>query len=383
MAAFTLEDRLEIRNDLIAGKVPKRMPIYVNFQLDAAVGLAGVDPVKVHYEPELMEKAYAKLCDTFFADAMPVVNMRFAPAYQALGSTNWVMGSTGSMQHPEVASMQPEEYEAYTANPYEYMMETLMPRLCSALDTDPVNRSINLAKGYAAYNRAVAEQGAVIGKLVQKHGYGPGIITGTMWTAPFDFVADQLRGFKGITMDIRRCPSKVKAAVEASVPLLMKQATLARNKPGCYTFIPLHLAPFINMKQFEELFWPTFQKMIWDLHEMGIYCCLFAEEDWTRFADHLAGLPKSSIILCEYGDPVVFKEKVAKDRPVGGFFDPTMTLVKSKEDCLDEVKRLCDILGPGGNAYFRWNKGIIDIKSINVDKLQAVLEWVRDNTDYR
>ena len=377
------EERIEIRNDLIAGKVPKRMPIYVNFQLDAAVGLSGIDLVKAHYDPALMEQAYDKLCDTFYADSLPVVNMRYPSSYQALGSTNWVMGSSGSMQHPEVNSMEPEEYDAYTADPYGFMMETLMPRLCSALDTDPVNRSINLAKGYAAFNKAVADQGAVIGKLLKKHSYGPGIITGTMWTAPFDFVADQLRGFKGITMDVRRCPDKVEAAVNASVPILMKQATLARNKPGCYTFIPLHLAPYINTKQFERLFWPSLYKMVWDLHEIGIYCCLFAEEDWSRYADHLATLPKSSIIIFEYGDPAMFKEKVGKDRPIGGFFDPTMTLTKSKEDCLDAVKRLCDTLGPGGNAYFRFNKGVIDIKSINVGKLQACLEWVRDNTDYR
>ena len=381
----TYEERLEIRADLLSGKVPKRVPIYVNFQMDAACELAGVDLIKAHYDPALMEKAYIKLCDTFFADSMPVANMRFAPAYQALGSKNWVMSSKGNMQHPEIEPMQAEEYDDYTKDPYGYMMTAILPRICSALDTDdPVANAITLTKAYKHYNKASAEQGAVIGKLVQKHGYTPGMNTGNLLAAPFDFIADQLRGFKAITMDLRRCPDKVEAAVNATLPLMMKQATLpTRVKSGSIDFIPLHLAPFINMKQFEKFYWPSLFKMVCDLDKLGIACLLFAEDDWTRYAEHLAQLPESSIMQFEYGDPAEMKAKVGKNHVICGFFDPTITLTKSKEECLDITKRLCDTCGPGGRFSFRFNKGVISMKSVDVPKLQACLEWVRDNTDYR
>jgi hypothetical protein len=380
----TFEERMELRTDLLSGKVPKRIPIYVNFQLDAACELAGVDLFKAHYDPALMDQVYSKLCDTFFADSMPVSNLRFAPAYQALGSKNWVMGSKGNMQHPEIEPMQVEEYDAYIEDPYGFMMTTILPRICGVLDTDdPTLKAVNLAKAYQQYNKCVAEQGAVIGKLVKKHGYGPGLITGTLLAAPFDFIADQLRGFKAITMDLRRCPDKVGAAVEATLPLMMKQATLQRVKPGSSCFIPLHLAPYINMKFFEKYYWPTLYKMVWDLDKMGIACLLFAEEDFTRYADHLAQLPESSVFIFEYGDPAEIKEKVGKNHVISGFFDPTITLTRSKEDCLDAVKRLCDTCGPGGRFAFRFDKGVISMTSVDVSKLQACLEWVRDNTDYR
>lgn len=380
----TFEERMEIRTDLLSGKVPKRVPIYVNFQLDAACELAGIDLIRAHYDPELMEKAYSKLCDTFFADSLPVLNLRFAPAYQALGSKNWVMGSKGSMQHPEIEPMRADEYDDYTKDPYGYMMTEILPRICAALDTDPAGKAIALAKAYQQYNRAAASQGAIIGKLVQKHQYGPGLITGNLLAAPFDFIADQLRGFKAITMDLRRCPDKVEAAVNATLPLMMKQATLSKVKPGSsINFIPLHLAPYINMNQFEKYYWPTLYKMVCDLDKMGIPCLLFAEENWTRFADHLAQLPESSIIIFEYGDPAEMKEKVGKNHVICGFFDPTVTLTKSKEECLDYVKRLCDTCGPGGRFCFRFDKGVISIKGVNVSRLAACLEWVRDNTDYR
>jgi hypothetical protein len=112
-----------------------------------------------------------------------------------------------------------------------------------------------------------------------------------MVEAPFDFLADQLRGFKAITMDIRRCPDKVKAAVEVITPLLIKMAIPPVIRPGLITFIPLHLAPFINMKAFEELYWPTFEKTIVELDKAGIACSLFVEQDWTRYCEYLERLP--------------------------------------------------------------------------------------------
>ena len=40
--------------------------------------------------------------------------------------------------------------------------------------------------------------------------------------APFDFIADLLRSFTGMMMDIRRVPDKVEAACEAILPLMVK-----------------------------------------------------------------------------------------------------------------------------------------------------------------
>ena len=379
----TFEERMELRTDLLSGKVPKRMPVYVNFSMEAACEFAGLDVVRAHYEPEVMEKAYDTLCGAVFSDSLPVGNLRHAASYQILGAKNWVMASNGSMQHPEIESMYADEYDEYIKDPYGFLMNVLFPRICTSLDTDPANRAVVMAKAYAAYNQALANQGAIIGKLFKKYGYAPGIMSGNLIQAPFDFVSDQLRGFKGINMDLRRCPDKVEAAVNATLPLMMKQATLSRVKPGSIDFIPLHLAPYMNMEQFEKYYWPTLYKMVCDLDKLGIACHLFAEEDFTRFSSHLSDLPESSIIMFEYGDAKHLKETVGKKHLIGGFFDPTITLTRSKEDCLDEVKRLCDILGPGGRACFRFDKGVMSTKSIDMSKLQACLEWVRDNTDYR
>ena len=84
----------------------------------------------------------------------------------------------------------------------------------------------------------------------------------------------------------------------------------------------------------------------------------------------------------EYGNPKVFTETVGKDHIIGGFFDPTISLVRSKEACIDEAKRLLDITMKSGKYYFCFDKSVMDIKSIDVGKIQAVLEWVTENAKY-
>jgi hypothetical protein len=239
-----------------------------------------------------------------------------------------------------------------------------------------------LARAYGAYKNITGAQAVVYGKMTAKYGYAPGFITNQPIEAPFDFLADQLRGFKAITMDIRRIPDKVKAACEAITPMMVRLATPPVLRPGMITFIPLHLAPFINMKQFETLYWPTFEQTIVELDKKGIACNLFVEQDWTRYCEFLERLPKSTCMFMEAGDPKRFTETVGKDHVFGGFYDPTITLARSKEECIDEAKKLLDTCMKSDHFYFTFDKSVIDMKSVDVPKLQAVLEWLSVHGKY-
>ena len=378
----TFEERNQIKTDLLEGKIPKRVLISASFTLEAACGYAGIDLSKAHFDLALAEKAYESICNGFYSDTLPGMALRYPASYQILGAKNWVMGSNGVVQHPEIVSMEADEYDEYIANPYDTIVEKFLPRVCTELDTDPVTRSQVLAKAYLSYKKSVNGSVGIMQKLAGKYGLVPGFIKGELIEAPFDFVADQLRGFKEINFDLRRRPDKVKAAVEATLPLMMKRSVTRIIPPGKTNFIPLHLAPYIKMKDFEEYFWPTLEKLVVDLDKLGIACALFAEENWTRFAEYLARLPKSSIIWFEAGDPKLLKEVVGKDHLICGFYDPTITLSRSKEECIDEAKRLVDICAPGGKYYFAFDKSVMDIKSVDVPKLQAVLDWLSLNTNY-
>jgi hypothetical protein len=373
---------MQIRADSLAGKVPKRPYVAPMFALEAACGYAGVDLAQAHYNMELTEKAFDAVCRDFYSDALPILNLRYPASYQILGAKNWVLGSNGVVQHPEIVTMEAEDYDDYIARPYDTIVERFLPRVCTELDTDPVTKSKVLAKAYNSYRKYSDATMGIYMRLSEKYGLGPGFVTGQLIEAPFDFVADQLRGFKEINMDLRRRPDKVKAACEATLPLMLRRGITSEITPGQVNFIPLHLAPFIKPTDFEKYFWPTLEELIVEHDKVGIAMYLFCEEDWTRYSEYLESLPKSTIFWFEYGDYKKLKETAGKKHLMGGFFDPTMTLARSKEECIDAVKRMVDVCAPGGNFYFGFNKGVMDIKSVDVSKLQAVLEWFAVNTDY-
>jgi len=376
------KERMEVRNDLLSGKRPKRVFVNAFFTLESACGYAGIDLMKAHFNKELELHAFDKISADFYSDVLPTLNFRFASTYQLLGAKNWILGSDGTIQHPEIETMHVEDYDDFIKAPYKTIIEKFLPRVCTTLNKDPYTNGINFAVAYGDYQRNKNALGATYGAMIGKYGYAPGFITNQMIEAPFDFLADQLRGFKAINMDVRRCPDKVKAAVEAITPLMIKLAIPPVMSPGLISFIPLHLGPFINSKAFKELYWPSLEKVIVELDKIGIGCCLFVEQDWTRYCDVLATLPKSTVLWMEAGDPKRFTETVGKNHVFGGFFDPTITLSKTKEQCIDEAKKLLDICTKSDHFYFTFDRGIIDIKSVNVPKLQAVLEWVGNKGTY-
>ena len=372
-------EREGIRSDLFAGKRPKRVPVFASFTLEAACGLAGISLLDAHYDLELALKAHEKVCETFYSDCMPSGNLRYPPVYQLLGAKNWILASNGVVQHPEIETMYLEDYDGFIEKPHETIMEKFLPRVCSALDTDPINRGVVFAKAYQEWVHQVGAYFGQVGALSQKYGYSAGTITAPMTEAPFDFMADQLRGFKAILMDCRRVPDKVEAACRAVLPFMLKLAVPLQPYPGMQGFIPLHLAPYMNPQQFERLWWPTFEELVVEMDKQGVGATIFAENDWTRYLDFLTRLPKSTLAWIEDGDMRKYTETFGRDHIFGGFFDPTITLTRTKEECIDAVKEMCDICMESDHFYFTFNRGVMDINSVDIGKLQAVLEWLRDN----
>lgn len=376
------EEKLKLREDLLAGRVPKRVFMQLTFSLEAACGFAGVDLMKAHFDPEAKRKAYRSICETFYSDAYPIENVRWPEVYAPLGAKNWIMSSTGTMQHPEVESLMEDEYDEYIGDAFGTIVKKVLPRLYPKLDPANAGAGFALAK---AYRRQLTTAGEEVGfqmQVSEEFGYAPGFFCGLLCEAPFDFLSDQLRGFKNITIDVRRQPDKVEKAAEATLPLMIRQAIPRKPVPGFTVFIPLHLAPYMRPADFDRFYWPTFNALVRAISEAGMSSFLFAEQDWTRYAEYLADFPENQIIKFEDGDVKKIKEVVGAKQVIGGFFDPTITLTRSREECLDEVKRLLDICMPGGRFFFAFNRHIIDIKSVDTGKLLAVLDYVREKAVY-
>lgn len=381
------QERTKMYEDLfINNKIPTRVPVNITLPFEPIVQYGGLDMRTAQWNPALAEDAADKICQAVFSDSCPFSgSLRFPSYYQALESQSFVMSSNGFIQHPEVVGLLPEEYDYLIEKPFDCLLERVLPRQYKALKIDePFAMAINFAKSLLCYQNDMAQTGAIMTKMKEKYGYYAGADrrAGGFTQAPFDFLADQLRGFKGISMDVRRMPEKIAEACEALYPIVFKKGMPADVNDSGTVFLPLHMPTFMREKDFAKLWWPSFKRMIDEYASLGVHCQLFCEDNWMRYLDYLYELPANTRLMFEYGDAKVIKEKLGKKHIITGLFPVTMLKTHTKEECLDKAKEMLDLLAPGGKYLFNLDKNPLTINDIKLENLSAVTEYIRDHGVY-
>ena len=380
MSLTKADERYQIFRDLYRGNVPTRVPVNNPLALDAIVEYAGSSVAEIYWDISKAESVFDKACTDFPADSAPGGTRRYPSFYQLLGSKPFIMGSTGTMQHPDISGMEVEDYDDFIVCPYDCIIEKILPRLYTELDRDINTRALALAKALNAWQAEMAVVGTLGAKIKQKYGFPS--IAGSATTAPFDFVADFFRGFTGISKDVRRFPEKVAEACEAVTPILVKKGKLLVPSEMGSTVIPLHMGPYLRTSDFEKYYFPTLKKQVEMLSDMGINVQLFVESNYDRFLDYLQDLPEKTILRFEEGDPRTIKDKLGKKFILAGLYPLSLLIAGSKTECIDKAKELMDIMAPGGGYIFDFDKGALNMVGNIAENLRAVLEYVSDNGKY-
>ncbi|MCR3921136.1 MAG: uroporphyrinogen decarboxylase, partial [Firmicutes bacterium] len=223
------QERIENFHDVADNKIPKRVPINATIGFEATMQYLGYDLMKMQWDRGLVEEEKVdQICQMAYSDVAPfsLTSLRFPTLYQFLESQSFVMASSGVMQHPEKVGMLPEDYDSLIENPWDCILERVIPRHFKAFNvTDPINMALNFAKGLQGYYNDPREAAAVTATLKERYGYYPGPPPGSggFTAMPFDFLADQLRSFSGISIDVKRMPEKVFEACEALYPIVFKR----------------------------------------------------------------------------------------------------------------------------------------------------------------
>lgn len=380
------EERTQNLHDVYDNKIPKRVPINISLGLDIVAEYAGIDRRVALWDQSVLEPAAEELCERIPSDACVYGGKIHMPGhYQTLGSQNCVMAENGFMQHPNTVGMLAEEYDDFIKNPFDCIVEKVLPRNYSGLDfiNNPARSMFSIAQTMMSDNFNFGLAGGMRMRLSQKYGYPmaePG--TGTGCYAPMDILTDNLRSFSGILGDIRRHREKVKQAVEAVFPLNYKVGKPAKISNYGGPFFPLHMPTFMRENDFKDLWWPTFYRQVTDYASLGIHSGLFCEHDWMRYLDYVQDLPTDTRLQFEYGDAKTIKDKLGNKFILTGLF-PLSTLTNfTKQECIDKTKEFIDIMAPGGKFIFGFEKSALVLADINIDNLIAVCETVRDYAVY-
>lgn len=202
----------------------------------------------------------------------------------------------------DAAWMRPEEYDALIEDPTGYLFNVWLPRVSTEVtapgEPGSFRNNMSFLKGGMAMLDYFNAMGQQAGLLRQQSGT-VSALAGIL-KAPFDIIADKLRGYRGLCMDMFRQPDKVIQACDALVPHLtavaLSGADPEKNVPiGLW----MHRAcvPFVSPEQFERFYWPSLRAVIEQLWAHGHQTLFYAEGDWTPHLERIAELPEGSIIF--------------------------------------------------------------------------------------
>jgi len=380
-------ERLEIMDDVNNGRVPKRVPILCSCSTWAYY-YKGYKPMDGIMNEEVALEVSRAIYADFYWDVTEIdpIILHHPDVYELLGGGTFTFNQDGMPQTKPgaVKVMEADEYPELIADPYKYLLEKVLPRRYKLFsqELDFETKYESLLK-YFSFQKEIGRKKMLHDQMAQQEFGMPNAVQG-MLIAPVDYILDSLRDFHGIMQDIKRRPELVREAGMALIDYSLASVANIEPEKGKTVLIPMHLPTFISPRDFEKVYWPSYQALINDLVEKGFTVKCAFERKYEHLFDYLQELPQNKIVAVVEDDDIrLFKEKLGDRMAIQGGM-PTQTLYYgTKEECLDLAKGLIDDLAPGGGYIFSTNRAMIAVTDGNPENLQAVNEFVREYAVYK
>jgi uroporphyrinogen-III decarboxylase len=281
----------------------------------------------------------------------------------------------------ENAFMRADEYDALIDDPTAFLYNVWLPRASTEVSKigQPATYRNNLSfvKGAMAMLSYFYAFGPQIARMRSECGVASAIAG--IFKAPFDILADKLRGYVGLTLDMHTQPEKVLKACEALMPHLC-HVGLTTADPS--NLVPIGFwmhrgcVPFINPKQFDSHYWPTLKPVIEEFWKNGHQTLFYAEGRWKHHLQSFRELPDRSIVFHCDQDDIFEVHRALHDKFAISGGVPNVLLSFGKPD---EVRAFCqkviqDVAKDGG---YIMDAGAIMQDDTSVENLRVMTETAR------
>ena len=284
----------------------------------------------------------------------------------------------------EGAFMKADEYDEFIADPTGFLANVLMPRVSDSLSAvgEATTYRNNLAwlKGGMAMLHYFTKFGEQVARLKAESGTVHAI-AGCL-KMPFDILADKLRGYRLLCVDVHRRPEKVKAACEALRPHMMFNA-LAGADPTKQVPISVWLhrgcAPVFSLKAFEEFYWPSARRIVEDIYDNGSghQILFYAEGDWNANLSFVQQLPDKSIIYhVDRADIFEVHEAVGGKFCLSGGVPNDLLAYGTPDEVRAHCKRVIE--GVAGNGGYIMDAGAIMQDDAKTENVRAMTDAARE-----
>lgn len=279
-------------------------------------------------------------------------NRMYGPFQDAVGCNNYRLPGRDLppntwFQFVERENMTPDEYGLLAEAPTKFMMERFLPRILSDLAEPGSMRSqVALLKAGMAFMQMAGVMRNRAVRLQEDCGM-PQPMAG-FFLAPFDVIADALRGLNGVVFDMFRRPDELRAACDALVDEMVNLAlAMADPLKRWPIFVPTHKPMFLSPAQFDEFYWPSFKRVLTTLIDAGYKIRCYLEGDWGKHWHHMLELPKGSV-LCDVdtqGDIFRALDELGHHHCVAGGVPESTLILGTPKETRAQVKRLCEAAG--------------------------------------
>ena len=357
------QQRLKRYSTALRNGKPDRVPIRP-FVAEFIATYTGYSCQDVTQDFELAFEATRKCCADFEWDATvpnmvyvwggiaQVMNLRY---YQIPGVG--LSPNTGFqyLEPPEEQSfMRADEYDALIADPTGFLFNVWLPRVSRDVvgpgEANTYRNNVAFLKGgmsmmnyFGAFPRQIQRMREETGTV--------SAIAGIL-KAPLDILADKLRGYMGLAIDLMEQPDKVLKACEALAPHLCHVAATSSDPTNTVPigfWMHRSCVPFISQSHFDNIFWPTLKPIIQELWRQGKQTLFYAEGKWAAHHKTFTELPEGSIIYhIDRDDPLETHKALHHKFALSGGVPNYMLAYGKPEEVRQHCKKLIQTIGRDG-----------------------------------
>jgi hypothetical protein len=300
-------------------------------------------------------------------------------------------------QFNEKEYMAADEYDRFLADPGDFGFRVLTPRTIGAAGPwqyFPPLTSFNGMPMVAAYSfirpdvRESFKKFIAAGEELEKQqqelmifgresleaGFPAGRMG--MGSAPFDLIADNLRGTAGVAKDMYRQPEKLLEAIDRVTEIHIARLIESLNAVNGFTAVfPLHKGDdvFMSRKQFEKFYWPSLKKVIDALIEEGIMVTLFAEGTHNQRLEYYGDFPKGWVSwMFDRTDMAKAKKAIGDKCCISGNVPASLMVSGTPKEVKECCRRLIETCAPGGGYVLAGGCSATETK--NPDNFRAFMQ---------
>lgn len=401
------DEKLKRMRDALSLKEPDRVPIEITGG-QFMVNYAGYTMAEVIYDTSLekIKIAIKKFLNDFDPDVVTDLGLSYfgeGPGHEMQGSkTMLISGMKDSrisedsiQQFIEFPTLLDDEFDEFFSDRTGWYFNKFLPRVSTVMEPfkdfrinvnhrgildvansfsrPDIREAIERMWAISDFYREFRKKAALANREFVEMGYPS--FSGRIAVVPFDKYSDTFRGTALSLMDlydreedIERYTNEFQQEMLGTIRSYNKDG----SKTGKYVSLMLHkgMDGFMNDEQYRKHYWRHLREQIETIVECGMIPNVFCEGKYMSRLDCLAEVPKGKVYYTfEKMDMAATKKKLAGIACIGGGFPSALLIYGTKEQVVDECKRLLDACAPGGGYIFKLSAGLNKAKPENVEAM--------------